>query len=119
MAQLIACDIHPLNNTRVLGYLRNKLNQDETSIDDWYRHWILEGFAALEILANQWSGDGSRLFGNQLTIADICLVPQVYNARRFKTPMHDFPVLNRICSSLETLPAFAAARPELQPDAVS
>lgn len=117
LAQLVACDIHPLNNARVLAYLKDVLGQPTETVEKWYRHWICEGFAALEILARQHSGDGTRLFGDAVTLADVCLVPQMYNARRFNTPLDAFPTLTGICAALEPLPAFAAARPELQPDA--
>ena len=117
LAQLIACDIHPLNNSRVLGYLKERLQQDQAAIDTWYRHWISEGFAALEALARESSTDGTRLYGSELSLADVLLVPQMYNARRFATPLVGFPTLTAICASLEALPAFAAARPEAQPDA--
>ena len=117
LAQLIACDIHPLNNSRVLAYLKDQLAQDQAAIDTWYRHWITTGFEALELLARQYSGDGTRLYGTTLTVADVCLVPQMANARRFDTPLAAFPTLVAICTSLERLPAFAAARPEVQADA--
>ena len=117
LAQLVACDIHPLNNARVLAYLKDELGQDTAAIETWYRHWICEGFAALEVLARTHSADGTRLHGREVTLADICLVPQMYNARRFNTPLDAFPTLTGICASLEALPAFAAAKPEAQPDA--
>ena len=116
-AQLVACDIHPLNNARVLAYLKDELGQDTVAIETWYRHWICEGFTALEVLARTHSTDGTRLYGREVTLADICLVPQMYNARRFNTPLQAFPTLTAICASLEALPAFAAAKPEVQSDA--
>ncbi|MBV8418381.1 MAG: maleylacetoacetate isomerase, partial [Hyphomicrobiales bacterium] len=83
LAQLIACDIHPLNNTSPLRYLKHELGQDQTKIDAWYHHWILEGFEPLETMLRP----APYAFGNEVTLADICLVPQVYNARRLKVPL--------------------------------
>jgi maleylacetoacetate isomerase len=117
LALAIACDIHPLNNTRVLGYLRAPLGHDDEAVNTWYRHWIAEGFRALEQAARRSSGDGRHMFGSTVTIADVCLVPQMYNARRLKTDVQPFPTLVGICSHLETVPAFARAAPEAQPDA--
>jgi maleylacetoacetate isomerase len=117
MALGIACDIHPLNNLRVLNYLKGPLGQDPAAVDAWYRHWIAEGFGALEELARRHSGDGRHLFGRSVTLADVFLVPQVYNARRFRCDLGEYPTLVTICAHLDSLPAFAAARPEAQPDA--
>ncbi len=110
MALLIACDIHPLNNLRVLNYLKNELGQDEPVRNDWYRHWIAEGFAALEVLAAPRAG--RFLFGDAPTLADVCLVPQMYNARRFDVPLDDYPLLVRVDSEANKLDAFAAAHPD-------
>ena len=116
MAQLIACDIHPLNNLRVLGYLQNQLGADETAKTEWYRHWIQEGFAALETLLQ--SEQTSRFcHGDTPTLADCCLVPQVYNARRFQVDLSPYPTIVRIVAESEALPVFQAAAPENQPDA--
>ena len=117
MAQGIACDIHPLNNLRVLNYLKGPLGQDAAGVDRWYHHWIHEGFTGLEQLARRHSGDGAHLYGSTVTLADVCLVPQLYNARRFRCDLAAFPTLTAIGAALEALPAFAAARPEVQPDA--
>ena len=117
LALAIVCDIHPLNNLRVLNYLRAPLGQDEAAIDTWYRHWIAEGFRALEEEAKRASGDGRHMFGTDITLADVCLVPQMFNARRFKCNIEPFPTLGAICAHLETLPAFARAAPDAQPDA--
>ena len=107
-ALVIAADIHPVNNLRVLKYLKEKLGQEQAAIDDWYRHWIVEGFTALEEMAPE---DG--LFGSDLpNLADVCLVPQMSNARRFDTPLEAFPKLVRIDAVLTALPAFAAAHPD-------
>jgi maleylpyruvate isomerase len=117
MALAIACDMHPLNNSRVLIYLRSSLGQDEEGVNSWYRHWIGEGFRGLEADAKRVSGDGRHMFGTSITLADIYLVPQMYNARRFKCNLDGYPTLRAICGHLETLPAFANAAPEVQADA--
>jgi maleylacetoacetate isomerase len=116
LAQLIACEIHPLNNLRVLTYLRGELKLDEAAVSKWYAHWIAEAFAALETFVAQWSG-GRYCFGDSLTLADVCLVPQMYNARRFNCDLEPYPTLVRVASGLEAEPAFARAAPNLQPDA--
>ncbi len=113
LAQLIACDIHPLNNTSPLRYLKNQLGQDQTQIDAWYRHWIVVGFEALEAMVRP----GPYAFGTEVTLADICLVPQVANARRFKVPLDAFPKIVAIDAACAKLAAFDKARPENQPDA--
>jgi maleylacetoacetate isomerase len=117
MSLAIACDVHPLNNLRVLDYLKSAIGQSQEATDVWYRHWIGEGFAALEELVRQHSRGGRHCFGDAVTMADACLVPQMYNARRFQTDLAPYPTLVAISDSLERLPAFAAARPEAQPDA--
>lgn len=116
MALAIACDIHPLNNLRVLNYLRGELGHDDEAVETWYRHWVAEGFRGLEALARVHSS-GRYLFGDTVSMADVFLVPQMYNARRFDTDLTPYPTLVTVCNHLETLPAFAAARPEAQPDA--
>jgi maleylpyruvate isomerase len=117
LALAVACDIHPLNNTRVLSYLRTALGQAEPHVDAWYAHWIAVGLTALESEAQRVSGDGRHMFGTQVTLADVLIVPQMYNARRFKCDTAPFPTLRGICAYLETLPPFAAAAPEAQPAA--
>lgn len=117
LALAIACDIHPLNNLRVLNYLRSPLGHDEAAVGAWYRHWIAEGFRSLEEEAKRASGDGRHMFGTDVTLADVCLVPQMFNARRFKCNVDPFPTLVAICANLATVPAFAQAAPEAQPDA--
>ena len=116
IALAIACDIHPLNNTRVLKYLESVLGVDEPRRNDWYRHWIDEGFAAIEPqLASRASGRYS--LGDTPTLADICLVPQVANAGRLKIPMDPYPRISAINEACLALPAFDRARPAAQPDA--
>ena len=117
MAQAIACDIHPVNNLRILNYLKKELQQDEITVNTWYRHWITAGFRGLEAQARKFSTSQRYMFGDAVSIADICLVPQMFNARRFETDLSAFPTLVAIDSHLESLPAFADARPEAQPDA--
>jgi maleylacetoacetate isomerase len=117
MALAIACDIHPLNNLRVLNYLKGPLAQGEEAVATWYGHWIAEGFRGLEQLALRSSADGRHLYGDSVTLADVFLVPQVYNARRFRCDLAPYPTLVGISRHLESLPAFAAAAPEVQPDA--
>ena len=107
-ALVIAADIHPVNNLRILKYLKNELGQDQGAIDTWYRHWIEEGFVALEAMAPE-----SGLFGGeQPNLADVCLVPQMYNARRFALDLSAFPKLVRIDASCNLLEAFQKATPE-------
>jgi maleylacetoacetate isomerase len=112
MALAIACDIHPLNNLRVLKYLKNELGQAQEQVDRWYAHWIAEGLTALEAMAK--AGAGRFLFGDEPTIADACLVPQLYNARRFNVPIGDWPTLLRAEENASRLDAFAAAHPDKQ-----
>ena len=117
MALAIACDMHPLNNLRVLNYLRSPLGQDEETVNAWYRHWIAVGFSGLEQEARRATGDGRHMFGQSVTVADIYLVPQMFNARRFKCDLDPYPTLCAISAHLESLPAFAKAAPEAQPKA--
>lgn len=119
MAQLVACDIHPINNLRVQKYLKGTLGQAQPAIDEWVRHWIGEGFRALEAMAVRHTADGRCLFGDAVTLADVCLVPQMYNARRVNFDFAPYPTLSRIGASLETRPEFQAAAPERQSDAVA
>jgi maleylacetoacetate isomerase/maleylpyruvate isomerase len=113
----ICCDIHPLNNLRVLLYLKEELGVTDEQRDSWYAHWIHEGFRAAEIVAMQHAGKGPFVFGERLTLADCCLIPQIYNARRFDVPLDDYPRLVDIDAHCATLLEFAAAIPERQTDA--
>ena len=117
MAQVIACDLHPLNNLRVLAYLKSSLQQPQPAIDGWYRHWVAEGLGALEELAKTRSASGRYLHGDAWSLADVCLVPQMYNARRFECPLDDYPTLVSIDTHLCTQAPVIAASPEQQPDA--
>ena len=117
LSQLVACDIHPLNNLRVLQYFERDWNVPQPERDEWVRHWILEGFAAAEAMVAEHPSTGTFCEGNTPSMADCCLIPQVYNARRFGVDMAQFPTLQRIEATCLELPAFDAARPERQPDA--
>ena len=113
IAQVIACDIHPLNNVGPLRYLKNVLGQDQSKIDAWYHHWVHDGFDAVEAMIEP----GPYACGKEITLADICLVPQVYNARRLKTPLDRYPKIVAVDAACTRLAAFDKARPENQPDA--
>jgi maleylpyruvate isomerase len=112
-AAVIGCDIHPLNNLAPLQYLRRVLKQEQPAIDAWYHHWILEGFAALETMIRP----GPYCFGSEVTLADVYLVPQLYNARRLNVPLDRFPQLVAVEAACLKVQAFDQARPERQPDA--
>ena len=112
MAMTVACDIHPLNNLRVLKYLKGELGHSQEEIDRWYAHWINEGFPALEALAAPRAG--KFLFGDAPTGADVCLIPQLYNARRYNVPLDSYPTLLRAEANANKLEAFAAAHPDRQ-----
>ena len=117
LAMLVACDIHPLNNLRVLQYLKRENGLEQPAIDAWMLHWMREGFAAMEAMLADAPGTGTFCLGETPTIADCCLVPQLYNARRFALDLSPYPTLVRIEADCLALPAFDAARPESQPDA--
>jgi len=117
MALAVACDIHPLNNLSVLQYLRAELGQGDESVTRWISHWIDRGFTALEPLIARHSANGRYCFGDSVTLADVFLVPQVANSRRVQLDLAPYPRLAAVARHLESLPAFAAARPEAQPDA--
>jgi maleylpyruvate isomerase len=112
LAQVIACDIHPLNNTSPLFYLKNTLKHDQDTINAWYAHWVTVGFEAVEALLRP----GPYAFGDKVTLADVCLVPQVANARRFNVPLDKFPNIVAADAACLKLPAFDKARPDNQPD---
>ncbi|GIU21586.1 maleylacetoacetate isomerase [Shewanella hafniensis] len=116
MALTVACEIHPLNNLRVLQYLTQTLGVDEAAKNTWYHHWVASGFAALETLLIRHSG--RYCFGDTVTLADLCLVPQVYNAQRFNVDLTPYPNIMRVWAECNQLEAFADAAPERQADAV-
>jgi maleylacetoacetate isomerase len=112
----VACDIHPLQNLRVLNYLKSDLAQDQASVDRWCRHWIEAGLAAYEATVTASGRSGAFSFGDSPTLADICLVPQMFSAARFGADTSALPNLQRIWRTCEAHPAFAAAHPSRQPD---
>jgi len=111
VAQIIACDIHPTNNLVALNYLR-KLGHDDKTVNEWYASWVVSGFEAIETMLRP----GPYAFGSHVTLADLCLVPQVFNARRFKVPLERFPKIVAVDAACAKLPAFDKARPENQFD---
>jgi maleylacetoacetate isomerase len=117
VALQIACEIHPLNNLRVLKYLTGTLGVTDEQKTAWYRHWIDLGFASLEARLSADRRVGRLVFGDMPTLADLCLVPQVWNARRFNVPLDAYPTLVRLADHAMSLAAFAAAEPSVQPDA--
>ena len=117
LAQIVACDIHPLNNLRVLQWLRNHLGADKGQRNQWYRHWISEGFNALEALLRNSRATGRYCHGDTPSLADLCLIPQVYNAIRYECDLEAYPEIRRINTACLELDAFAKAVPEAQPDA--
>ena len=116
LAQIIACDIHPLNNLRVLRYLVKQLGMSEQVKTEWYRHWVIEGLASLEAHLARDPGAGPYCHGDKPTIADCFLVPQVFNAQRFDIDISAYPNIARIHGLCAELPAFKAAHPAQQPD---
>ena len=117
LAQMVACDIHPLGNLRVLQYLERKLKASESQRQTWSRHWIEAGFDAMESMLAGNHSTGVFCEGDAPSIADCCLVPQTYNARRFEVPMEKYPTIARIDAACRELDAFRRAAPEAQPDA--
>lgn len=113
VAQIIGCDIHPLNNTGTRSLLTSMFGADEKSLNSWTAYWIREGFSAIDRLLEP----GPYAFGDQITLADLCIVPQVYNARRYNVPLDDFPRVVAVDMTARQHPAFLAAAPEAQPDA--
>ena len=112
MAALVACDIHPVNNLRILNALRDDLDASDDQVAQWIARWIGDGFDALETLIT-----GSFCFGDAPTLADCCLAPQVYNAQRFKIDLEPWPKIRAVAEACDAIPAFYVARPEMQPDA--
>jgi maleylacetoacetate isomerase len=117
LAQTVACDIHPLNNLRVMRFLEREFSSPQVERDRWSRHWIVEGFRALETMLDDNTSTGLFCDGDTPTLADVCLIPQIYNARRFDVDMTNYPTMLRIEQQCLEMPAFIAARPENQPDA--
>lgn len=117
-SQVIACDIHPLQNLRVLNYLETAFGADQEAKDEWCRTWIAPGLAACEAMAAAEGHGGAFAYGDAPTLADICLVPQMFSADRFGLSLDPYPRLNAIRAACEAMPAFADAHPARQPDAV-
>ena len=117
VAQIIACEIHPLNNLRTLRYVRKNYRVDDSGVDVWYRHWIAEGFAGLELFLASSKKSGKYCYRGQITIADCCLVPQVFNAQRYQCDLTNYPSIMRVFGECMKLDAFIKAQPSAQPDA--
>jgi len=117
LALVVACDIHPINNLRVLKYLRREFGADETVIGAWYNHWIGEGFQALEVILQGDARTGAFCYGDAPGLADICLIPQVVNAANYKLDLTPYPLISGIFDRCMALPAFAGAHPSAQADA--
>jgi maleylpyruvate isomerase len=117
LAQMVALEIHPVNNLRVLNALKSRFGADDAAVADWFRHWVKETFEPLEGILASSSDTGRFCHGDQPTVADICLVPQVANNARFQVDMAPYPTIQRICDECMQLPAFADAAPAKQPDA--
>jgi maleylacetoacetate isomerase len=117
LALAIACDIHPLNNQRIMKYLEKEFGADEAARRRWVQHWVAEGFTALEQLLAGNPDTGKCCHGDAPTLADICLVPQVFNAKRFEVYLATFPTIRRINDHCLKLKAFIDAAPDKQPDA--
>jgi maleylpyruvate isomerase len=117
IALAVACDIHPINNLRVLKYLTQELKIDEVQKTAWYRHWISTGLGAIETMLTQHPETGKFCHGSSVSLADICLVPQVFNANRFDCDMAAYPTITRINDACISMKEFQQAMPENQPDA--
>ena len=117
VALAVACDIHPLNNLRVLQHLKRELGADEAARERWYAHWVHEGFAPVEAMLAARPGPGPFCLGAEPSIADVCLVPQVFNARRYRVPLDPYPHIRAVTEACLALPAFDLAQPSKQPDA--
>lgn len=117
LAQVIACDTHPLNNLRILKYLKDEMGQDDEARNAWYRYWVAKGLSALEALVGGHPETGRFCHGDAPTLADIALVPQIFNAKRFDCPLDDYPATMEIFENCMAQPAFDRAQPAHQPDA--
>jgi maleylpyruvate isomerase len=117
LAQMVALDIHPINNLRVLDHLRNTFGADDAAIAAWFRHWVTQAFSPLERRLADEEQTGAFCHGDDVTIADLCLVAQVANNARFEVDMRPYPTIRRINETCMALPAFQSAAPKNQPDA--
>jgi maleylacetoacetate isomerase len=118
VAQIIACEMHPLNNLRTLKHIRRTFKLDEEGVNTWYRHWIADGFTMLESYLAREGRAGRHCLGDAVTLADCCLVPQVFNAKRYDCELAPYPRVTRIFDECMKLDAFASTQPMRQPDAV-
>ena len=118
IAQMVACEMHPLNNLRVLKYLEGTLGRDGATRQAWYAHWIAEGFTAIEALLVERGLAGKFCYGDQVTMADVCLIPQVFNGQRFNCPLDTYPTIMAIFKNCQELKPFIDAHPEVQADKV-
>ena len=117
LSQIISCEIHPLNNLRVRKYIKTSYRLDDEGVNSWYRHWIAEGFRAMEAFLAQERKHGKYCYRDQVTLADCCLVPQVFNALLYKCDVKPYPAVMRIHEACMKLDAFIRAQPSRQPDA--
>jgi maleylacetoacetate isomerase len=117
-SQIVACEIHPLNNLRTLKYVKKTYGLDEAGVNAWYRHWIAEGFAMMESFLLREERHGKHVFRDQVTMADCCLVPQVFNAQRYECDLKPYPTVMKLHEECMKLDAFVRAQPSQQPDAV-
>ena len=118
VAQIIACEMHPLNNLRTLRYIKKSYGLDEAGVNTWYRHWIAEGFDGLEAYLASSKKSGKYSYRDQVTIADCCLVPQVFNAQRYECDLQPYPIVMHVFNECMKLRPFIDAQPSKQPDAV-
>ncbi len=118
VSQIVACELHPLNNLRTLKYIRRTYNLDEDGVNAWYRHWIAEGFTMLEAYLNRERRFGKYCYGDLVTMADCCLVPQVFNAKRYECDLAPYPTIVRIFDESMQLDAFSSTQPSAQADTV-
>ena len=119
LAHIVALDIHPLNNLRILQYLKNELQTNDHAVKKWFQHWAIQGFSAIEARLTTESETGSFCHGDAPTMADICLVSQAINNRRFDIPIAQFPTINRIVDRCLDIESFQKAMPDAQPDAIA
>ncbi len=119
VSQVVACELHPLNNLRTLKYVRRTYSLDEDGVNAWYRHWIADGFAMLEGYLNRERRFGKYCYGDMVTMADCCLIPQVFNAKRYECDLAPYPTIVRIFDECMKLDAFSATQPSKEPDAVT
>ena len=117
-SQIVACEIHPLNNLRTLKYVKRAYGLDEAGVNSWYRHWIAEGFTMMEAFLAREKRQGRHVYRDQVTMADCCLVPQVFNAQRYDCDLKPYPTVMRLHEECMKLDAFQRAQPSRQPDAV-